>query len=135
MTSNSAAENLEAARRANGQFGHQYRNEPVGDGLAAVPPTLIRPDRTQEWWVNGERHRVDGPAVIHPDGSEEWFVDGKRHRVGGPATIHPDGTEDWWVNGERHRVDGPALIRPDGTEMCVCYFDTPQRIDTTLRIG
>lgn len=35
MTSNTAA-NLEAARRTNGQFGNQHRDEPTTDGLSVV---------------------------------------------------------------------------------------------------
>jgi hypothetical protein len=27
----------------------------------------------QSWWINGMRHREDGPAVIKPDGVEYWL--------------------------------------------------------------
>jgi hypothetical protein len=27
----------------------------------------------EEWWQNGQRHRVDGPAIIRADGREEWW--------------------------------------------------------------
>ena len=30
-------------------------------------------------------HRVDGPAVEYPNGDKEWWVNGKRHREDGPA--------------------------------------------------
>ena len=32
---------------------------------------------SQEWLVNGQRHRLDGPAVICAAGSQEWWVRGK----------------------------------------------------------
>jgi hypothetical protein len=28
---------------------------------------------TQEWHIDGWRHRSDGPAIIHPDGDLEWY--------------------------------------------------------------
>ena len=51
------------------------------------------------WYLNGKRHRLDGPAIIWNDGSKSWFVHGKRHRLDGPAIIRADGTKDWLVNG------------------------------------
>lgn len=29
------------------------------------------------WFLNGKRHREDGPAAQLPDGSKHWFLDGK----------------------------------------------------------
>jgi hypothetical protein len=85
----------------------------------------------EEYWVNGLKHRVDGPAVVTNAGVQEFWIMGKRSRVGGlPAVIgretlveHPiTGVilniipEEYWVNDERHRTDGPAVIRGDGGE-------------------
>lgn len=39
MTINTAAKNREDARRTDGTFGHQHRDEPDGDGLAAGAPS------------------------------------------------------------------------------------------------
>jgi hypothetical protein len=61
---------------------------------------LIFPDGTQIWYVNGQRHRTDGPAVIFPHGTQTWYVNGQRHRTSGPAVIGPDGTQAWWMNGK-----------------------------------
>jgi antitoxin component YwqK of YwqJK toxin-antitoxin module len=53
----------------------------------------------REWWVNGKRHRLDGPAV--ENGSyKTWYVDGKLHRLDGPAVENGD-TKSWWVDGKR----------------------------------
>ena len=35
-------------------------------------------DGTKEWWVEGKRHRLDGPAVEYADGYKEWWVNGKK---------------------------------------------------------
>lgn len=62
---------------------------------------------------NDELHRSDGPAVIHPNGDQEWYDDGQRHRVDGPA-IEKSTCKIWYNRGKRHRTDGPAVIHVDG---------------------
>ena len=47
---------------------------------------------------------------IDSSGTERWYLNGKRHREDGPATIHTNGTEQWWQHGKRHREDGPAIL-------------------------
>ena len=48
--------------------------------------------------------------------SEYWYIDGKRHRTDGPAVVwyyESSGqveSEYWWVDGKWHRTDGPARI-------------------------
>ena len=71
----------------------------------------------KEWYLDGERHRVDGPAIEWVDGTKQWFLNGKLHRVDGPAKECADGTKVWWLNGERHRVDGPAIEYAYGTKV------------------
>ena len=31
----------------------------------------------------------------------EWFLNGKRHRTDGPAAEWADGSKWWWLNGEQ----------------------------------
>jgi hypothetical protein len=33
-------------------------------------------------------------------GTLVWFLDGRRHRVDGPAVEYADGIKVWWLNGE-----------------------------------
>lgn len=110
-------------------------------------PAFILIDGTEEWFLEGVRHReddgpaittstgrrefykygllhrdTDEPSVIHPDGTLEYWIRGERHRDGDqPAVCRPDGQTEYWCVGERHRdpANGPALIRADGSEM---YF-------------
>ena len=28
----------------------------------------------KEWWINGKRHREDGPAIIFRDGEVNWYL-------------------------------------------------------------
>ena len=88
-------------------------------GMMTEPTRTVDAAGTQEWHVNGQRHRLDGPAVISAVG-RQWWVNGQRHRLDGPAYIGAAGTQEWWVNGQRHRLDGPALIWANGyQEWCV----------------
>ena len=59
-------------------------------------------------------HNIKRKSLIHP--VEEWWLDGNRHRTDGPAyrTWYENGElecEEWWLDGNRHRTDGPAYQR------------------------
>ena len=77
------------------------------DGPAVESPLV------KEWWVNGKRHREDGPAVYYYD-KLEWWLNGKRHCTNGPAVEDINGDKEWWVDGKPHREDGPAIEYNDG---------------------
>lgn len=77
------------------------------------PSSIIR---RAEWWVNGERHREDGPALVISNGVKVWYFHDKKHRTDGPAVIREDGSREWWINDQRHRSDGPAIENSDGTQ-------------------
>ena len=68
------------------------------------------------WWVNGQRHREDGPAYEAADGDKYWYKNGKLHREDGPAYEDANGDKSWWLNNQRHREDGPAVDRANGTK-------------------
>jgi antitoxin component YwqK of YwqJK toxin-antitoxin module len=71
---------------------------------------------TKEWFLNGKRHREDGPAVEWSDGSKHWYLNGKLHREDGPAVEWSDGSKEWHLNGKLHREDGPAVEWSDGSK-------------------
>jgi hypothetical protein len=71
---------------------------------------------TKYWYLNGKRHREDGPAVEHASGGKEWCLNGELHREDGPACEYYDGTKSWYLNGKFHREDGPAIEYCDGTK-------------------
>jgi len=73
-------------------------------------------------------HRENGPAIIYPYGSEEWYVNGYRHRLNCPAVI-ANGEEKWYKSGFLHRLDGPAVIANgeekwyiDGARICKTVY-------------
>ena len=81
-------------------------------------PAIIRDSNNEEWWVNGIRHRVDGPALTNRIG-KFWYRNGLRHRDDGPSQNYTYGHKEWYHNGVLHRKDGPAIINTRGKEWWV----------------
>jgi hypothetical protein len=54
----------------------------------------------KDWYLNGQRHREDGPAFEGADGNKYWYLNGKPHREDGPATEWADGDKSWYLNGK-----------------------------------
>jgi len=71
---------------------------------------------TRCWYLNGKKHREDGPAVMSVDGSKYWYLNGELHREDEPAVIYVNGSKIWYLNGELHREDGPAVMWVDGSK-------------------
>ena len=60
-------------------------------------------DYHYEFWLDGLRHREDGPAYSNGAGHVEYWVRGQRHRKGGPAIINSNSLEtvkQWWEDGK-----------------------------------
>jgi len=51
------------------------------------------------WWLNGKRHREDGPAAEYSNGTKFWYLNDELHREDGPAAEYSDGTKGWFLNG------------------------------------
>ena len=64
------------------------------------PECKTYPNGNKSWYLNGKRHREDGPAVEYPNGDKEWYLNGKCHREDGPALEWPDGHKAWWLNNK-----------------------------------
>ena len=60
---------------------------------------ISKADGNKSWYLNGQRHRVDGPAIEDADGSKRWYLNGQYHRVDGPAIERADGSKYWYLNG------------------------------------
>ena len=54
------------------------------------------------WYLNGKRHREDGPAVEWDNGNKYWWLNGKLHREDGPIAVERSNgyTKSWYLNGE-----------------------------------
>ena len=59
-------------------------------------------DGTKFWYLDGKRHREDGPAVEYADGSRYWYLSDKLHRTDGPAIEHTNGTKLWYLDDKEY---------------------------------
>lgn len=68
------------------------------------------------WYLNGQRHREDGPAIERANGYKYWYLNDQLHREDGPAIEWDRGTKEWYLNDKRHREDGPAIEWANGSK-------------------
>ena len=57
-------------------------------------------DGSKFWYLNGKRHREDGPAMVYSNGDKFWYLNGEYHREDGPACEWVDGTKEWYIDGK-----------------------------------
>ena len=57
---------------------------------------------TKSWYLNGKKHREDGPAIEYANGYKAWYLNGELHREDGPAIEYADGDKAWYLNGVRY---------------------------------
>ena len=69
----------------------------------------VYPSGYKAWYLNGKRHREDGPAVEYANGDKSWWLNGKLHREDGPAIERANGDKSWLLHDKLHREDGPAV--------------------------
>ena len=60
----------------------------------------VNEDGTKFWYLNGQRHREDGPAREFANGTKFWFLNGQLHREDGPAVEWANGIKVWYLNGK-----------------------------------
>lgn len=65
------------------------------------PICKIYENGSKQWFLNGVRHREDGPAVENANGMKIWYLNGKLHREDGPATIHVSGAMSYWFLNDK----------------------------------
>ena len=44
-------------------------------------------------------------CVTDKYGNKHWYLNGRRHRTDGPAIELVTGAKEWWVNGMLHRIE------------------------------
>jgi len=57
------------------------------------------------WYLNGNRHRENGPAIERSNGDKYWYKNGKCHREDGPAIKYLDGYKEYWHDGKYLNID------------------------------
>jgi len=79
--------------------------------------TVVVENGDKYWYLNGKRHREDGPAVEYANGNKYWYRNGKLHREDGPAAECANGNKEWYIDGKLHREDGPAAEYATGNKL------------------
>jgi hypothetical protein len=73
----------------------------------------VHDNGTKFWFLNGQRHREDGPAIEWADGDKSWYFNGKRHREDGPAVEGANGSKYWYLNGTKYtEAEWQAKLNP-----------------------
>jgi hypothetical protein len=60
---------------------------------------------TERWYLDGLRHREDGPATEFANGDKFWYLNHQLHRTDGPAIEFADGSKYWFLNGQELSLD------------------------------
>lgn len=93
-------------------------------------------------YKNSKLHCLEGPAISDPDHYEEWYVEGLRHRMNGPAYINFLTKEkEFWIQGQKYSEesfkkktsykDDPYQIRYEGGEVIdYCIYFNNEKIAT-----
>jgi hypothetical protein len=76
----------------------------------------VWPNGDKFWFVNGERHREDGPANEYASGTKLWYLNDKCHREDGPAIELASGHKEWYLNGKKLT----EKEHQDQTQGCAC---------------
>jgi hypothetical protein len=61
----------------------------------------VNTNGTKSWYLNGKRHREDGPAIEWPNGDKSWWLNGNLHREDGPAFEWSSGHKEWYLNDKK----------------------------------
>lgn len=69
--------------------------------MSNVPKMVEYDNGDKLWYLNGERHREDGPAVEYSNGEKSWYLNGEKHREDGPAVERANGDKEWFINGKK----------------------------------
>ena len=56
------------------------------------------------WYLNGKRHRLDGPAVEYVGGGKQWWIHDQPHREDGPAVVYGHTNKSWYFRGKHINV-------------------------------
>ena len=64
--------------------------------------TLFFNDKNELHRENGPAvEYIDDPEDCRIEESKQWYINGKRHRADGPAVEDVDGYKEWWINGKK----------------------------------
>ena len=92
-----------AAIFTDGSKAYYLKGKPIQENEFYKIPRIDE-DGNKRWFnKDGKLHRDnDLPAVKMTNKYKAWYINGERHRRNGPAIIYPNGTYKWYVNGKEY---------------------------------
>ena len=75
------------------------------------PKLIVYPNGDKGWYLNGQRHRLDGPALETADGRKYWYLNGQLHRLDGPAIEWANGRKRWFLNDKEYTEEEYVMIQ------------------------
>jgi len=77
------------------------------DGNTMIEYTVkAHPNGTKHWYLNGKRHREDGPAIEFANGDKIWFRNGKLMT----EQEHKKATTKATCDGKEIEIDGVTYV-------------------------
>ena len=65
---------------------------------------------------------IEYKVGVWPDGSKAWYLNGKRHREDGPALEYADGSKYWYLNDESVTEEEHKRMTSPVAEMTVAQI-------------
>ena len=84
--------------------GYKFTGKVTPDGESAE---YIDRHKNVNWFNKKFKHHNNfGPALILPNPynnreSRMWFIDGMKHRLDGPAIVWQSGEREYWINNQQ----------------------------------
>jgi hypothetical protein len=95
------------------EYGFRYYKKGTNILHRRNGPAIETANGDKYFYINGERHREDGPAIERSMFNwfyKEWHINGKLHRKNGPAVESANGYKEWWINGKRLSDEKEAIL-------------------------
>jgi len=92
-------------------------------------------DEMEKWYNNkGQYHCEDGPAYVdHVIGYACWYINGVRHRIDGPAVeVNGDRQNYWFINGKLIVDDVDAWVEENNFSI---PFNEPTQMLFLMKFG
>jgi hypothetical protein len=87
------------------------------------------------WFLNGKRHREDGPAIEYNNGSKAWVLNNELHREDGPAVEDSNGYKIWYLNDKRLTEEEFNERMVHTVEMTMAQINEALGKNVSLKVG
>jgi hypothetical protein len=89
----------------------------------------------KDWFLNGKRHREDGPAIEYSNGYKAWVLNNELHREDGPAVEDSNGYKIWYLNDKRLTEEEFNERMVHTVEMTMAQINEALGKNVSLKVG